>query len=103
MKLVRDLDSESFKIYLYFEQQGERISPAFSNVELATEWYAKFRMSQYAGAERRSTHLDRRRLSQNRPFESRMFGRREVDRELPFEDRAKWTLREIRALTQNLS
>ena len=101
MKLVRELSSETFRIFLFFEKDGERVSPEFASKELAEDWLARFRMSQHQGEERRSSHIDRRRLHRPRPFEIRAAGRREIDREFEFEDRAKWTLNEIGKLARS--
>ena len=98
MKLIRDIDNVSMRIYLYFECDGERISPRFANQQLAAEWYAQFKHAQYPHPDRRSSYIDRRCRRQYYEFDSRASHRRESDRELLIEDRASRALREIRAL-----
>lgn len=98
MKLIRDIDNVSIRIYLYFELDGERISPRFAYQQLAVEWYAQFRQAQFSQSDRRSKYTDRRMRHRYSDFDTRVSHRCESDRVPLIEDRASRALLQSRAL-----
>lgn len=63
LALVRDLKGTRVVYYWIHKTRLERISPIFPNLPIAEEWLLKARHKSYKGNNRRSSFIDRRKLS----------------------------------------
>ncbi|WP_299183401.1 hypothetical protein [uncultured Neptuniibacter sp.] len=59
MKLVKDLNENGIVFY-WIDDSGEQISPDLYCLIVAEEWWKTYLFSQYEGAERRKSIIDRR-------------------------------------------
>lgn len=67
MILVKDLLGH--RIVYYWLDGADKVSPELASLALAEEWYIKYNHSLYDGPERRSSHIDRRKLYTKRDKE----------------------------------
>ena len=65
-------DFVDHKVVLYWsDDHGTIVSPMFTSIQSAEEWWLKYNYSLYTGPERRKSFVDRRRLHSQRTREER--------------------------------
>ena len=84
LELRQDIDNLDYRIRLqFYDDCGDPVGPRFPCKERALEWYVGYIKELYSGAERRETHIDRRRYTKDPLQNRRAAKRRFSDHEPP--------------------
>jgi len=90
LKLIKDFKEGAIVLYWLDDDANEQVSPDFNSMTLAEEWYRQFQFDLYEGTERRTSHIDRRRLVTTR---TNMHRSKQIASHLP--DGRRYTDRDI--------